>query len=40
MDDRELRRKLSSKEVIFARMTPKHKMRVVSVLQEEGSVSQ
>jgi len=36
MDDRELRRKLSSKEVIFARMTPKHKMRVVSVLQEEG----
>ena len=36
MDDRELRKKLSAKEVIFARMTPKHKMRVVSVLQEEG----
>ena len=36
MDDRELRKKLSAKEIIFARMTPKHKMRVVSVLQEEG----
>jgi len=36
MDDRELRQKLSAKEIIFARMTPKHKMRVVSVLQEEG----
>jgi len=36
MDDRELRTKLSAKEIIFARMTPKHKMRVVSVLQEEG----
>ncbi len=36
MDDGELRKKLSPKEVIFARMTPKHKMRVVSVLQEEG----
>jgi sodium/potassium-transporting ATPase subunit alpha len=36
MDDRELRKNLSAKEIIFARMTPKHKMRVVSVLQEEG----
>ncbi len=36
MTDRELREKLSAKEIIFARMTPKHKMRVVSVLQEEG----
>ncbi len=36
MSDRELREKLSEKEIIFARMTPKHKMRVVSVLQEEG----
>jgi sodium/potassium-transporting ATPase subunit alpha len=36
MSDRELREKLKAKEVIFARMTPKHKMRVVSVLQEEG----
>lgn len=38
MDDNELRRKLSAKEVIFARMTPKHKMRVVTVLKEEGEV--
>jgi sodium/potassium-transporting ATPase subunit alpha len=36
MEDRELREKLSAKEIIFARMTPKHKMRVVSILQEEG----
>jgi sodium/potassium-transporting ATPase subunit alpha len=36
MDDEELRKNLSAKEIIFARMTPKHKMRVVSVLQEEG----
>ena len=36
MSDRELREKLSEKEVIFARMTPKHKMRVVSTLKEEG----
>ncbi|MFZ6008692.1 MAG: cation-translocating P-type ATPase [Nitrospirota bacterium] len=36
MSDRELREKLSEKEIIFARMTPKHKMRVVSILKEEG----
>jgi len=36
MSDGELRERLSEKEVIFARMTPKHKMRVVSVLKEEG----
>ncbi|MBI5632274.1 MAG: cation-transporting P-type ATPase [Nitrospirae bacterium] len=36
MDDRELREKLSAKEIIFARMTPKHKMRVVTILKEEG----
>jgi len=36
MDDNELRIKLSAKEIIFARMTPNHKMRVVSILQEEG----
>ncbi|MCL4474866.1 MAG: cation-transporting P-type ATPase, partial [Nitrospirae bacterium] len=36
MSDRELRERLSEKEVTFARMTPKHKMRVVSVLKEEG----
>jgi len=36
MDDRELREKLAAKEILFARMAPKHKMRVVSILQEEG----
>src|SRR4030043_638006 len=38
MSDVELREKLSEKEIIFARMTPKHKMRVVSILKEEGEV--
>lgn len=37
MDDETLRRGLSAEEVIFARMMPKHKMRVVSLLQEEGA---
>ncbi|MDI6791199.1 MAG: HAD-IC family P-type ATPase, partial [Thermodesulfobacteriota bacterium] len=36
MGDRELREKLTEKEIVFARMTPKHKMRVVSILKEEG----
>ena len=36
MNDSDLREKLSAKEIIFARMTPKHKMRVVSILQEQG----
>jgi len=36
MHDSELREKLSAKEIIFARMTPKHKMRVVSILKEQG----
>jgi sodium/potassium-transporting ATPase subunit alpha len=36
MADKELRAKLSEKEIVFARMTPKHKMRVVSLLKEEG----
>ena len=36
MSDRELIKNLSKKEIIFARMTPKHKMRVVSILKEEG----
>lgn len=36
MNDNELREKLSGREIIFARMTPKHKMRVVSILKEEG----
>jgi len=38
MSDDELRKKLSQKEVIFARMTPKHKMRVVSILKDEGEI--
>jgi sodium/potassium-transporting ATPase subunit alpha len=36
MSDKELREKLSEKEIIFARMAPKNKMRVVAVLKEEG----
>ena len=36
MSDSDLREKLSAKEIIFARMTPRHKMRVVSILKEEG----
>ena len=36
MGDGELRDRLSGRDVIFARMTPKYKMRVVSVLKEEG----
>ncbi|MBI5846364.1 MAG: cation-transporting P-type ATPase [Nitrospirae bacterium] len=36
INDNELREKLSAKEIIFARMTPKHKMRVVSILKEQG----
>ncbi|MEW6002423.1 MAG: cation-transporting P-type ATPase [Nitrospirota bacterium] len=31
-----LREVLSSEEVIFARMTPRHKMRIVSILKDEG----
>jgi len=38
MSEEELREKLSEKEVIFARMTPKHKLRVVSVLKEKGEI--
>ncbi len=36
MPDEELRAVLSREEVIFSRMTPKHKLRVVNVLKEEG----
>ncbi len=36
MSDGELRERLFEKEIIFARMTPKYKMRVVSILKEEG----
>ena len=38
MTDRELTEKLSAPEMIFARMTPKHKMRVVSILKDKGEV--
>ncbi|MEK7238628.1 MAG: HAD-IC family P-type ATPase, partial [Nitrospirota bacterium] len=36
MTDSGLREKLLSDEIIFARMTPIHKMRIVSVLEDEG----
>lgn len=38
MGDQELREKLLEEEVIFARMTPKNKLRVVSILKEEGEI--
>jgi len=38
MSDDELGHILSKEEIIFSRMTPKHKMRVVSILKEEGEV--
>jgi sodium/potassium-transporting ATPase subunit alpha len=34
--DSSLREVLLSEEIIFARMSPRHKMRIVSVLQDEG----
>ncbi len=36
MSDRELRAVLAKPEVLFTRMTPKHKLRVVNILKEEG----
>lgn len=36
MSERELREKLAEQEVLFARMTPKHKLRIVSTLKEMG----
>ncbi|MDH4231049.1 MAG: cation-transporting P-type ATPase [Nitrospirota bacterium] len=36
MRDSELRERLSAKEVLFTRMTPKHKMRIVTILKGEG----
>jgi len=36
MSDEELRKVLSHEEVIFSRMTPKHKLRVVNILLDEG----
>jgi sodium/potassium-transporting ATPase subunit alpha len=38
MSDRELREKLEEPELLFTRMTPKHKMRVVSMLKDQGEV--
>lgn len=36
MSDDNLREKLSSEEILFARMTPEHKMRIVAILEDEG----
>lgn len=36
LDDQELAVKLANGQVLFARMTPKHKMRIVSLLKEQG----
>ncbi len=36
MSDNSLREVLLSEEIIFARMTPRHKMRIVSILKDEG----
>jgi sodium/potassium-transporting ATPase subunit alpha len=36
MSDARLRSVLSNEEVLFSRMTPKHKLRVVNMLKEEG----
>jgi sodium/potassium-transporting ATPase subunit alpha len=38
LGDRELRQALAQREMLFTRMTPKHKMRVVSLLKEQGEV--
>jgi sodium/potassium-transporting ATPase subunit alpha len=38
MTDRELMDRLAAPEMIFARMTPKHKLRVVSLLKDMGEV--
>jgi len=38
MTDDQLRESLSFGNVIFARMTPKHKMRIVSILRDEGEI--
>jgi sodium/potassium-transporting ATPase subunit alpha len=38
MNDDELREKLAGDQVLFTRMTPKHKMRVVSLLKDRGEV--
>ena len=38
LSDRELKRKLAEPALLFTRMTPKHKMRVVSMLKQQGEV--
>ena len=38
MSDAELREALGAGDIIFSRMSPRHKMRVVSVLKDEGEV--
>ncbi len=38
MTDRELMERLNAPQIIFARMTPKHKLRVVSLLKDNGEV--
>ncbi|MGW8273356.1 MAG: cation-translocating P-type ATPase, partial [Thermodesulfovibrionales bacterium] len=37
IEDRVLRTRLLTEEIVFARMTPKHKMRIVSLLKDEGA---
>jgi sodium/potassium-transporting ATPase subunit alpha len=36
LPDADLRKRLATQDVIFARMTPRHKMRIVSILKDEG----
>jgi sodium/potassium-transporting ATPase subunit alpha len=36
LSDQDLKDRLASREIIFARMSPPHKMRIVSLLKEEG----
>ena len=38
LNDRELKQKLGERELLFTRMTPKHKLRVVSMLKQQGEV--
>lgn len=38
MTDGSLKETLQSEEIIFARMSPRHKMRIVSVLKDEGEI--
>ncbi|WP_028842669.1 cation-translocating P-type ATPase [Thermodesulfovibrio yellowstonii] len=38
MTDSELREKLKEKEILFTRMTPKDKLRIVTLLQESGQI--